>query len=612
MLSQMRQNTKIILWIVIVAFVGLIFVVWGMNLSRSGGLEAGIVGRVAGERITADEYRNELANQRAAYYQDKGKRSGAAAEDEISQRAWDVVVQNHILWRQVAAEQLDASGEEVLLELQSNPPAFIRSQPVFQTDSVFDHGKYLAALEDPRYDFRPLEAYVRATLPLQKLQEYIAATVRVTSSETEMLLSMIDEKAAVSYVRVSPSSDVREVFGQPGETEISSYYAAHTDEFKVPERRKFRMVKFEKKPGVEDERYAMERIQEALDLVNEGEPFEEIAAEYSDDETTAPKGGDLGWVQHGRMTAALDSALVGLRPGEVSGVVRTASALHVIKVEERRTAENGEQEARLRYIVTRIEPSPSTIETLEMQAAEFADLARSKGIDKAAAEEGLATTDSPDLVAGQIASFLRTDDAQAAALTKLERKQIGPVVDGSQALYVLEAVEITAEHTPPLDQIRDRVAQAYTFSLKKDRARQMAEAIAAEALRGKTLEQAAEAYNLKVTRTEPFTRTSNVPGIGRDNPVVAQAFVLEVGQTSRAVASGNDFYVIRLEQRQEANPASLGQSMQQIQMSMLGTKQQALLTDWYTRLLAEAEVKDHRSAQAAGKQASSQFLYTGY
>ena len=84
MLSQLRQNTKTILWVVIVAFVGMIFALWGMNLRRSGGVEAGFVGRVAGDRITVDEYRNEVANQRQVYYQDQDRRPGVYAEKEIA------------------------------------------------------------------------------------------------------------------------------------------------------------------------------------------------------------------------------------------------------------------------------------------------------------------------------------------------------------------------------------------------------------------------------------------------------------------------------------------------------------------------------------------------
>ena len=188
MLSQLRQSTKTILWVVIVAFVGMIFVVWGMNLRKSGGVEAGFVGRVAGDRITVDEYRNEVANQRQVYYQDQDRRPGVYAEKEIADLAWESVIQQHLLWREATDQRLLATDEEVLLEIQTNPPPFVRAQPIFQTDSLYDHSKYLQALSDPNFDFSFLERYVRASLPLQKLQEYMSSAVTNYPAWVPMML----------------------------------------------------------------------------------------------------------------------------------------------------------------------------------------------------------------------------------------------------------------------------------------------------------------------------------------------------------------------------------------------------------------------------------------
>jgi len=96
--------------------------------------------------------------------------------------------------------------------------------------------------------------------------------------------------------------------------------------------------------------------------------------------------------------------------------------------------------------------------------------------------------------------------------------------------------------------------------------------------------------------------------------VVARAFALSLGQTSGAVESGNDFFVIRLDARQAPDPQNLGGSLGQIKMSLLGTKQQAFVTDSYTELLSKASVKDGRSAETRGKarKPSTGYLYTGY
>jgi peptidyl-prolyl cis-trans isomerase D len=628
MLAQLRRNTKIILWVVIVAFVGLMFFVWGMNLRRSGGVEAGVVGRIGDTRITVDQYRNEVANQRAAYYQEKGNRRDAQAEVEINQRAWDAIVQNHLLIKEVNKENLAVSDDEVMMEMQANPPAFIRSQPVFQTDSTFDHTKYLAALSDPQYDFRPLEAYIRATLPLVKLQNYIAAGVRVTDDEARLMLSMLDEKATISYVKASPLVDVKEVNPQVSETELNSYYSSHGDEFKVPETRKFRYVQFPKQPSGEDAQYAKDRIDEArvatlaeieggpADVATVDKAFSEMASEYSDDEMTARQGGDLGWIKRGQLRGALDSVAFNLDVGRVSDVISTEGSYHLLLVVEKRSA-GGVEDVKVRHIMARIEMSPSTLDQIRNEAADFAQMAAGKGLDKASKERDLKSLDSPALTEPQMVSFFRIPAAAAETIFKKGKMEASHAAEGSQAFLVMEVTEVVPERTPPFEEIKDRVRQAYVMNIRKEKAREMASGVAQGVAQGKTLETAAAPWNLQVVRTQPFTLTSNVPGIGKDNAVIARAFTLVPGQTTGVVESAGEFFVIRLESLTEPDLAALGGSFGQLKQSLLTTKQQAFVTDWYTNLLSQAKIQDDRSSEGGGtatkgKRPSSSYLYTGY
>ena len=64
--------------------------------------------------------------------------------------------------------------------------------------------------------------------------------------------------------------------------------------------------------------------------VKQGASFESLARENS----TCPsksQGGDLGWFGPGKMVAAFESAVKGLSPGSVSGVVQTQFGYHLIK-----------------------------------------------------------------------------------------------------------------------------------------------------------------------------------------------------------------------------------------------------------------------------------------
>ena len=76
-----------------------------------------------------------------------------------------------------------------------------------------------------------------------------------------------------------------------------------------------------------EEAYA--RAQEALARVRAGEPFEALAAEYSDG-PSAPQGGDLGEFHKGAMTPAFDAAVFACDVGSVTDIVETPFGYHII------------------------------------------------------------------------------------------------------------------------------------------------------------------------------------------------------------------------------------------------------------------------------------------
>lgn len=70
-----------------------------------------------------------------------------------------------------------------------------------------------------------------------------------------------------------------------------------------------------------------------------GEDFSRLARRYSQDPTSAPQGGYLGWVTRGHFLAGLDAALLAMQPGEISETVRSAFGYHIFKVTERDSPE---------------------------------------------------------------------------------------------------------------------------------------------------------------------------------------------------------------------------------------------------------------------------------
>jgi len=80
-----------------------------------------------------------------------------------------------------------------------------------------------------------------------------------------------------------------------------------------------------------------EEAKAALARLKKGEDFAKLAAELSKDPGSGKEGGDLGYFTRDRMVKEFGDAAFALKPGEISGIVKTQFGYHIIKVEDRRT-----------------------------------------------------------------------------------------------------------------------------------------------------------------------------------------------------------------------------------------------------------------------------------
>ena len=121
------------------------------------------------------------------------------------------------------------------------------------------------------------------------------------------------------------------------EFEIKSYYESHQDEFKTPEMVKARhiLIKVGSISGTEKEALKA-KAENILQKIKDGEDFSKLASEFSDDQATKVKGGDLGFFVRGRMVKSFEDVAFSLKNGEVSGIVETQYGYHIIKVDERK------------------------------------------------------------------------------------------------------------------------------------------------------------------------------------------------------------------------------------------------------------------------------------
>ncbi|MCG3176335.1 MAG: Foldase protein PrsA 1 [Candidatus Omnitrophica bacterium] len=111
---------------------------------------------------------------------------------------------------------------------------------------------------------------------------------------------------------------------QLGKDEARAYYDAHQEEFMTPLllRASHILVKTE------------EEAHRIRQRVLDGESFEDLARAHSTD-TTASRGGDIGFFQKGQLVREFEVAALALKPGDLGEVVRSSFGHHVIKLTDR-------------------------------------------------------------------------------------------------------------------------------------------------------------------------------------------------------------------------------------------------------------------------------------
>ena len=142
------------------------------------------------------------------------------------------------------------------------------------------------------------------------------------------------------------------------------------------------------------------RAEEALAQVKKGVDFRQVAASFSE-APDALQGGAMGWRPGDRLPTIFYDALKTMKPGDVSGVLRSANGFHIVRLNERRgsqpTAAASVQQTRARHILIKTNELVSETEARNRlrilkerleNKADFAELARVHSEDASATRGG--------------------------------------------------------------------------------------------------------------------------------------------------------------------------------------------------------------------------------
>ena len=361
-------------------------------------------------------------------------------------------------------------------------------------------------------------------------------------------------------------------------------------EFRTSEDRllRARHILFRASPNNEAEQEkARNDANDVLQRLRNGEDFGTLAKLFSSDNTSAVRGGDLGWFGRGKMVEPFENAAFAARVGRVVGPVESTFGYHLIEV-----TQETDQEVRLAEYVQVIEPSRDTMNDIEEQLDDIKYYVEEENRDfqEEAASRNIAVQEVQVQEDQSFISGLGTSRQLVNFLKAEQKGNISDVIQLDEVFVVAQLEDILEEGYRPFDEVKTQVEPRLKLEKKKElQRRRMEQALASNNFDG--LSAALGAPERTVTAVTYNTRS--VADLGNDPIFKGTVFSMEEGQTSPVIEGRNGVFVVHITKVEE--PAAITEAQKaQIETQLLSDLRNKTTSEWLASLREEADVKDNR------------------
>lgn len=350
-MNKMRENTGIILWILVISFGGLWVLQDSGVFDTIGANPLGKVIVVNGDPVTLEEYQRQLESQLEQVRQQTGNAVEPQQLETERERAFTALVNNRLLVREMDRLGIAVSDQEIQdLITGENPHEIIRANFSDQEGGI-DRAILQNVIDDPEQEaaWIQIEEYIRLDRRRQKFDKLISATVRVSDGDIQAAYEREQSAASAEffflrYAEIPDSSITL------ADRDLSRFYNDHKEEYTKERLYSIELASLSKEPAGEDT-LALQR--EAERLLPEFEVAENDSLFLIQSGSAQPysnnflRASDFPLSVAGRL---FESGEV-IAPGLVVGPVTEQGGVHLIKVRDTRPAE--ETAVRARHILIR-------------------------------------------------------------------------------------------------------------------------------------------------------------------------------------------------------------------------------------------------------------------
>jgi parvulin-like peptidyl-prolyl isomerase len=595
MMTKLREFSTTFLIILVLAFVGMMVFEWGMDYS---GMSRGqnVVGEVNGDKLTYEQFQ-EFYQQ---LFQSEKQRSDQNFDENklktLRDQVWEQFVQRTLFSEEMKKLNISVSDSEIVYQITNYPLEEIKNNPGFQTDGVFDMNKYRQSFSNPDIPWYQIEDFYRQQLPFVKIQNIITSSVRVSESEIEDEYLKQNQTVKVEFLEF-PFSKFNTNELEITDEEVKQYYDEHIEDYHQKEKRKLSYVLFPLIPTKADTDRTMRTFDEIRQRYANGEDFNSLADEYSEDPAVTQNHGRYEFFERGAMVKPFEEAAFNGKKGEFVGPVKTQYGYHLILIEDKRI-EKGKEQAQVSHILVSVTTGPSTRELMADKAALFAEDAATEGFTKIAESNDYTIEETVEFAeeGSFIPGFGRHFGIVNFAFTG-NLDDVSDYMETDKGFAVFMLTGINPEGAKPLEEVKAIVTSRTKLDKAKEKGKEFATGFETK-IKGElnwiNIAQSDESKIIRFDSTTAFKLNTSVPKIGNNPDFNATALSLNKDQVSDIVETNRGLYYMRLLEKSEYDSVNFNQQYSQIKNRLLSQKRNQVFQEWYEYLKEKADIVDNR------------------
>lgn len=385
------------------------------------------------------------------------------------------------------------------------------------------------------------------------------------------------------------NADIGDIYGPYLEDETYKL-AKLIDKKQLPDSIKLRHVMIQPTRSQAGVQEARNRADSLAQVLKEGADFANIAQQYSDDQSTAGEGGNLGWLSKNDYSeAVLDTAFLS-DVGEIK-IVQGQEGFHIIEVVEKGRLTSKVQ---VGILARNLEPSSKTYQQVYSKASKFAG-------ENNTYDEFISSIEEKDITK-RVASNVQIEAKEIPGLsdarplirsafdTKKEemiKSENDPVFEIDDKFVIAFVTDVRKEGYAEFERVRDDIESKVREQKKADK---IIEDISDDLKNINSLQNYAQNASIELQQANNINYNSyQLRGAGSEPRVVSASVSLEPNTISTPIKGNNGVFLVEVIDLEETT-----QSSERIRKEQLQRLQELATEEAYEALKEAADIKDRR------------------